>query len=244
MNCLAIDTSGPVGSIALSRLGAVVAETRFGERESHMREIGHAVDRALSSADLAPRDLHRLAIVSGPGSFTGLRIGMAFVKGLHAATGADVVTIDTLRLLALPFAGEHRWMLSMIDARKNQVYAALYRARAGAESGLETVVEPTVMEPVPLLARIARLGAYCESEGPLICAGSGTAVCADEIIAALGSRARLAPESRQVPAIDMLALRAPELVPVPREELPELEPFYIRSSDAELKRLREVKGGG
>lgn len=246
MIILAIDTSSAVGRVSVARAGAVTASGRFGERESHMREIGAAVDGVLSRSGLALADVDRIALVSGPGSFTGLRIGMAFVKGLHAATDIPVVTMHSLELLALPLVEDYSLVLSMIDARKDQVYAALYRhARADGDGlALATVLEPTVAAPRAVLSDVARLHESAGGGKTLICAGSGTARYAPMIAGLLGERALLAAEEMNVPSADVLALRAPALEPVPDETLLVLEPYYIRSSDAELKRLKEITKDG
>lgn len=246
MISLAIDTSSPVGSVSVARSNTVLAGGRFGEHESHMREIGKTVDRTLSRAGFALDDVQRIALVSGPGSFTGLRIGMAFVKGLHAASGIPVVTINALELLALPLIQDHTLAISMIDARKDQVYAALYRrSRPGKSgSGAEPVLEPVVASPDTFLSKIVCLHEFTEDCETLICAGSGTARYLREITEILGSRVLCAPDKMHSPSTDLLAVRAPDMTPVSEEMLLALEPFYIRSSDAQLKRLREMKTDG
>ena len=88
MVILAVDTSLQVGSVALARDGTVLGTERFDEPSSHLVALGGAVERLLAAAGLAASDVARVAVVTGPGSFTGLRIGLAFAKGLHAATGA------------------------------------------------------------------------------------------------------------------------------------------------------------
>lgn len=242
MICLALDTSGPVGSVSLASGGSVIASGRFGERRSHMREIGEAVDRVLANGGCTVRDIQRIAIVSGPGSFTGLRIGMAFVKGLCAARGLPVVTVDGLMLLAVPLVEQSGLVLSMIDARKDQVYAALYRP-AGTDGGAEQLLAPAVDSPGEVLASVARLEEFGKNARTVACAGSGAMRYARRIGDALGPGARLAPAEMHLPSTDILALLARSMTPVADERLPELTPFYIRASDAELKPLREVRPG-
>lgn len=246
MICLAIDTSCPVGSVSVARAGAVAAARRFGEHESHMREIGTAVHETLSRAGLALDDVQRIAFVAGPGSFTGLRIGLAFVKGLHAASGIPVVAINSLELLALPLVRDYPLVLSMIDARKEQVYAALYRCSRSGEPGstAEPVIEPAVVAPEIVLSEVARLPEFSGNGGTLMCVGSGTLRYSRQIIDILGGRALQASDEMQSPSTDFLSVRAAAMTPVPEELLLSLEPFYIRSSDAELKRLKEVKTDG
>ena len=80
----------------------------------------------MAAAGKKIEDLSRIALVAGPGSFTGLRIGMAFVKGIHAALGTEIVTITSLELISRALAAGRRRICPMIDARKNEVYTALY----------------------------------------------------------------------------------------------------------------------
>ena len=85
MVVVAVDTSHTSGSAALARNGRFVAGDRFGDGASHLVSLGATVDGLLADQGLAPQDIERVALVAGPGSFTGLRIALAWVKGLHAA---------------------------------------------------------------------------------------------------------------------------------------------------------------
>ncbi|HET6462319.1 MAG TPA: tRNA (adenosine(37)-N6)-threonylcarbamoyltransferase complex dimerization subunit type 1 TsaB, partial [Candidatus Krumholzibacteria bacterium] len=117
MITLSLDTSHPVGSVALARDGELVGSETFREPSSHLVALGHAVDQLLASTALTPAGIDRLAVVTGPGSFTGLRIGLSFAKGLHAARHIPMVTINALQLLALPWLAPGARVCAMIDAR-------------------------------------------------------------------------------------------------------------------------------
>jgi tRNA threonylcarbamoyl adenosine modification protein YeaZ len=125
---LSIDTSHPEGSVALAAAGVARGHRRFGASSSHLLDLGRCADELLRDNGLAVGDIERVALVKGPGSFTGLRIGLAFVKGLVAALDADVVTVGTLELLAMPLldANQRRAVCAMVDARKEEVYGAIY----------------------------------------------------------------------------------------------------------------------
>jgi tRNA threonylcarbamoyladenosine biosynthesis protein TsaB len=255
MIVLAIDTSHAIGSAAAARDGVVVAHERFGEQDSHVREIGSVVDRLLERSSLAVGDIELLALVSGPGSFTGLRIGMSFAKGLVAALGVPVVTMNALELLALPHIDAQALVLPMIDARKAEVYAALYE-RSNAEEGpsYRAVLGPKVEAPGAFLEtlensalgrRASGHGAAAQGTGGgIFLTGSGSVRYRAVIEDILGTRAAFAGADALMPSTALLAVRAASLPPLTKEEILALEPFYIRSSGAELKRLREVNADG
>jgi tRNA threonylcarbamoyladenosine biosynthesis protein TsaB len=128
----ALDTSHAVG-VALARDGELPGSETFREPSTHLVALGHAVDWLLASAALTPEKIDRLAVVTGPGSFTGLRIGLSFAKGLYAARHIPMVTINALQLLALPWLSPGARVCAMIDARRGEVYAALYE-RASSDA--------------------------------------------------------------------------------------------------------------
>jgi len=234
MVTLAVDTSQPIGSAALARDGVLLGVERFHEPSSHLVALGHAVEHLLAAHRLSPADVGRLAIVIGPGSFTGLRIGLAFVKGFHAARGADVVAIDALRLLALPLLSTYPRVCAMIDARRREVYAAVYERasedeRAENPAAARVGLAPCALGPADLLAS---LGA-----APDAFAGSGALAHRAEITATFPLAA--IPESDAgAPSTPHLATIAHRMRALDPAEIRDLEPNYIRASGAERVRLR------
>ena len=107
MITLALDTSHAVGSVALARDGAVLGEATFSAPATHLVELARAVERLLGENRLSARDVARVAVVLGPGSFTGVRIALAFAKGL-AAAGTELVGMSSLQALARPLLDRHR----------------------------------------------------------------------------------------------------------------------------------------
>src|SRR5690349_14873396 len=159
MVTLALDTSHPVGSVALARDGELLGSETFREPSTHLVALGHAVDRLLASTALTPEGIDRLAVVTGPGSFTGLRIGLSFAKGLHAARHVPMVSVNALQLLALPWLSPGARVCAMIDARRGEVYAALYeRATSDAldkdASAARELVAPCAQTPPAFLASL------------------------------------------------------------------------------------------
>src|SRR5512146_512531 len=97
---LAIETSGRVGSIALAQGGSILAEAEFEHGLKHAAEIIPMIDRLCRERQWTPRDIEHAYVSAGPGSFTGLRIGITLAKTLAFATGAKLVAVPTVRVLA------------------------------------------------------------------------------------------------------------------------------------------------
>src|SRR5262245_4578017 len=127
MRVLAVETSTLAGGAALLDGGLVVGEYTLDVSLTHSERLMGAVDRLLSDAGWTVRDLEGLAVSVGPGSFTGLRIGLSTVKGLALALTIPIAAVPTLDALAtlLPFAALP--VCPVLDARKREVYASLYR---------------------------------------------------------------------------------------------------------------------
>ena len=126
MKILAIDTSGPVCGVAVMKDGAVVYEASAINKMTHSVNLLPMIDTACQSAGLTIADLDRIAVVSGPGSFTGVRIGVSTVKGLAHAHNTPCVAVDALEAMAAG-AGEFAGVICPIqDARAGQVYGAAF----------------------------------------------------------------------------------------------------------------------
>jgi len=247
MRILAIDTSSQGGSVAVSADGGPAEIVRLHEPSSHLVDLGKAVCAALAAAGTAVEKLDRVAIVTGPGSFTGLRVGMAYVKGLYAARGLDVVAMTSLELLARQVAGGGLPVAPMIDARKNEVYAALYAASAKQEPShpaAEALPGVVLQETVPVekaapcvVAPETFLSSLPRQETTFV--GSGAVRYRDVVERAFGTRARFV--SHNEPDTQLFCRLAGILPPLDSEDVVALEPFYVRPSDVKLKPLKGVR---
>lgn len=142
MKILAIDTSGPVCGVAVMKDGAIVYEASAINRMTHSVNLLPMIDTACQSAGLTIAELDRIAVVSGPGSFTGVRIGVSTVKGLAHAHHTPCVAVDALEAMAAG-AGEFQGVICPIqDARAGQVYGAAFKAGEARPERL--------MEDIPL----------------------------------------------------------------------------------------------
>ena len=126
MKILAIDTSGPVCGVAVMKDGAIVYEASAINKMTHSVNLLPMIDTACQSAGVTIAELDRIAVVSGPGSFTGVRIGVSTVKGLAHAHNTPCVAVDALEAMAAG-AGEFAGVICPIqDARAGQVYGAAF----------------------------------------------------------------------------------------------------------------------
>jgi tRNA threonylcarbamoyladenosine biosynthesis protein TsaB len=131
MTLLGIETATSVCGIAIVKDDVVLAEKSIEQRYAHAEKLFGFLDDVLESSDVQLRELHGIAVSIGPGSFTGLRIGLSVAKGLHMATGIPVVPVPTLEALSRNCAEEVRaagieHILAVLDARREEVYWQLF----------------------------------------------------------------------------------------------------------------------
>ncbi len=233
MKILSIETSTMLGGVAIiDETAGLIAETRLNVKTTHSERLMTAVNNTLLQSELTLDDIDVFAVAAGPGSFTGLRIGLSTVKGLSYATGKPVVTVPTLEAFAWNFQFSKYPVCLMLDARKSEVYAAVYRWE---DSGFSTVIECVSIKAEALLA--APSGLLLEKlQGNILFAGEGALLYKDKIIETMKDRAFFATADKMVPSpasIGMLgltkALRGEFTV------ISEAVPFYIRKSEADQK---------
>jgi tRNA threonylcarbamoyladenosine biosynthesis protein TsaB len=226
LKLLTIDTSTTACSVAVSCNGELVAEYLVSQGKTLTSRILSCVDTILRGAGLAVDDLDGFGVALGPGAFTGLRVGIATVKGLALATGKPVAGFSSLAMLAMNLPWASHPVCPMFDARKNEVYAGLYDCR-----GLPApLVSDCVVSPEAFLDQLT---------SPAIFIGEGAARYRELIVARLGERALFAPLSANLPRASAGALLAAaafargDTVP-----LALLAPAYIRPSEAELAKIK------
>ena len=225
MNVLAIDTSGPVCGVAICRAGTVAFEESVVNKQTHSVNLMSMVDAALSRTGMELRAMDRLAVVVGPGSFTGVRIGVSTVKGLSHGCGVPCVAIDALEAMAAGIPLFDGVVCPIQDARAGQVYGAafIHGQRMLPDEPLK--LEDYVEKLRPLGSRFCFLG-----DGmPVHCARL-TELLGDQAVFAPANAAFLRPASVALLASD------PH-----REELGYLTlmPLYLRAPQAERNRALE-----
>jgi tRNA threonylcarbamoyladenosine biosynthesis protein TsaB len=228
---LAVETSTLTGAVALLETGAVVAESRVSVAVTHGERLMAAIDGVLRAARWDLADVEAFAVALGPGSFTGLRIGLSTVKGLAFATGKPVAGVPTLDALAwaLPFCAYP--VCPVLDAKKGEVYAGLYRTLEGR---LEVLERPRAVAPATLAEELR-----ASTAGPLVFVGDGVAPFSSVLTEILGARAWLAPADLRLPsAVTVGELGGWALDRGEAADPATLVPLYLRASEAELARER------
>jgi tRNA threonylcarbamoyladenosine biosynthesis protein TsaB len=152
---LAIETSGRTGSIALARDGQILEEQAFPHGLQHAAEILPMIDRLTLARHWKPTDLEELYVSAGPGSFTGLRIGITLAKTLAFATNVKLVAVPTVQVLAENAPPESRNLIIVLDAKRDQIFTA--RFARPSEHGPWQEQEPAHMDTLTaMLARAPR----------------------------------------------------------------------------------------
>ncbi len=127
MFILAVDTSGGVCSAALLGDNKILSEAYMNDKRTHSETLGPMIDFCLSCAELDIRQIDLFACAVGPGSFTGLRIGIGMMKAFAQASGKPVAGVNTLDALAYNASGTDELVCPVIDARRGEAYTATYR---------------------------------------------------------------------------------------------------------------------
>lgn len=159
MKILGLDSSGLVASVAIVEDGVLLAEYTTDYKKTHSQTLLPMLDELKNMIELDMNTVDAIAVASGPGSFTGLRIGSATAKGLGLALQKPLVEVPTLEGLAWNLWGTDCLVCPMMDARRNQVYTAVYEfVPQGEDYELNTVVPQSPMDIGEILERLNELG--------------------------------------------------------------------------------------
>ncbi|GAA4724824.1 tRNA (adenosine(37)-N6)-threonylcarbamoyltransferase complex dimerization subunit type 1 TsaB [Brevibacillus fulvus] len=230
MRVLAIDTSNLVLSVAVVDESRVLAEMTTNLRKNHSVRLMDNISLLLDELELSPQELDGIAVAKGPGSYTGVRIGVATAKSLAWSLGIPVVGISSLQAVALNACGFTGGIVPCFDARRGQVYTALYQSQ-GMNRLTEMAAEQIILlrEWLPLIA--------AETAGrPLLFLGDDVALHRETIVEMLGERALFAPSAFNHPRaahLGWLAIERIEQADDPHSLLPE----YLQVAEAEAKWL-------
>jgi tRNA threonylcarbamoyladenosine biosynthesis protein TsaB len=151
---LAVDTTTANGSVAVGEAGRVRGELRLVSESAHSARLLPAVEFLLAGLGWTPRDLDGYALAVGPGSFTGLRVGLSTVQGLALASGRPCLGVSALDLLAERVRGSALHLAAMIDAGRDEVFAGLYDGEA------RPLGEALRIAPGAFLARVPPAAAF------------------------------------------------------------------------------------
>lgn len=242
MKILGVDTSTATASVAVVENSRLIAEEVYPERDprnsfpplkgraNHAEILLPLVERVLKKAGSSLREISVFAVSIGPGSFTGLRIGLSTVKGLAYGSNVPVVGVPTLLAIAERVTDWEGLICPFLDARKKEVYTALFRKKADA---LERIEEDLVCPPEKIIQRIRSL----DNRARCLFIGDGTNVYEALIRRSLGERVSLTlGDSYPSTASAVACLGEQRLRERKTDLLGPLVPVYLRSSEAELKR--------
>lgn len=180
MKIIAIDSSGLTASVAVIEDDNLIAEYNVQYKKTHSQTLLPMLDEIKGMIDLDLATVDAIAIAKGPGSFTGLRIGSATAKGLAGALDIPIVEISTLEGLACNLYGTDALVVPMMDARRSQVYTAVYEfIQQDDKYILSSVMEDSAMAVEDLLVKVNELGASLKKK--IIFLGDGVPVYEDKI---------------------------------------------------------------
>ncbi|OEU45525.1 MAG: tRNA N6-adenosine(37)-N6-threonylcarbamoyltransferase complex dimerization subunit TsaB [Desulfobacterales bacterium S7086C20] len=226
MKILAVDTSTQSGGVALLDGQDLIAGLYMTSTKTHAKRLMSDVDTMLRMANMGLNECDGFVVTTGPGSFTGLRIGISTVKGFAFATGKPVAGVSTLNVLACQFPWFSELVCPMLDARKGEIYTALYKYRS--QDNWEQVSPECAVDPKEWLVQI---------KAPCLFVGNGAVLYRDLIKQELGDQARFAPPYLNIPQAAVAAwIGMRQIAKGGAVDVASLVPNYIRQSDAEIKR--------
>ena len=232
MLLLAFETSAKAASVALYRDDTLLAESYQNTGLTHSQTLMVMAQDLLRTAGCSPEQVEAVAVAAGPGSFTGVRIGVAAAKGFAWGAELPCYGVSTLEAMALGFGAWEGTVVCVMDARRNQVYNAVFSAREGA---LTRLCPDRAISLEELAAELA------EAEGPVYLVGDGSRVCYNALSGKLPNLV-LPPEHRMHQRAGGVALAALQKIAAgdPGDGAA-LEPNYLRLSQAERERLEKNK---
>lgn len=225
MRVLAVDTSSDVAAVAVMEQDKVLSEFTVQHKKTHSQKLMPMIQEVLQSLELTPRDIDLYAASSGPGSFTGLRIGVTTVKALAYAAKKPVIGVPTLDALAYNIPACDRLVCPIMNARNNQVYTAVYWWEKDTPVNITEYMGIPVNELVEILKG---------KNKPVIFLGDGVEIHRELLKKEFGELCSFAPAGlllhRGVSVAQAAMIRASKGL---LENCFEMVPYYLRKSQAE-----------
>lgn len=230
MIILALESSAKSASVAVSKDGALLAQSFQNSGLTHSCTLLPMAEDLLKNAGLKMSDIDTVAVARGPGSFTGIRIGVSAAKGLCWGADKSAVGVSTLEAMAWngEYAPEGSIICCAMDARRNQVYNALFRFENGRPTRLSEDRAISLAELAEELKKV---------EANIVVVGDGALLCYNYLENVL-ENVSLAPESLRMQNAWGVCRAAESVQPVSAAEL---NPVYLRLSQAERERLEKLK---
>ena len=229
MNILAIYTSGPVAGVCVMNDGTAVQLIEAEMGLTHSETVMPAVERALSLSQMTCKDMDLFAVVAGPGSFTGVRLGVCALKGMAHATNKKCVAINALEALAMNMAYFDGIVCPILDARRGQVYCAAFDTSSGMPV---RVCDDDACALEDFISSLPK-------DKKLAFVGDGVKVNAQKLKNILGNRA-------VIPPINLINIRCDAVCALAQTKESEyvpanaLTPIYLRKPQAERERMARL----
>lgn len=226
MNILAVESSGMVAAVAVVREGRLIGEYFLDHEKTHSQHLMPLVEQLLAGLDMEIADIDIFAASKGPGSFTGLRIGLATVKGLAQALDKPIIGVPTLDGLAYNLLSRQGLICPIMNARREQVYTSIYRSN-GKLLRLDEYMA------IPVIELVQKLRTFDE---PVMFNGDGVPAYWDIIKNEMGDKALMAPINLLTQRASSIACLALDMYKIEgAQKYTEVVPFYLRKSQAEQK---------
>ena len=228
MLILALDTTTRAGSVALLRSDEMLYQHSGDPSLTHGQRLPGDLIEACAAARVSIADVQLFAVAAGPGSFTGLRIGIATMQGLAMARGGRIVPVSTLEAIAMAAKPEIQRIAAWMDAQRGEVFAQVFERDGGQARAVTDAISAA---PSVVLERHEEWlrGAAFE--------GDGAVRYKQEIVRGVGTSVRIAPDVPHLAvAIARIAARSPERAVLPHAVVP----IYVRKPDAEIARDRRA----
>ena len=231
MKLLALESSAKAASCAVFSEGLPLAHVWQCTGLTHSRTLLPMAEDLLRNSGLTLEEMDAIAVAAGPGSFTGLRIGVSAVKGLAWAADKPCVPVSTLEAMAWPLAHREGVIACAMDARRQQIYNAVFLAENGALTRLREDRAVSLEEAAADLAGL---------DGPVTVVGDGAALLEDALLQR-GIACRPAPAHLRMQSALGVAMAAERRWPEGAVTAQELTPAYLRLSQAERERLERMQ---
>lgn len=227
MRVLAIESANQTLSVAVCENDYIVAELTSHTKSTHGERLMPAIAEVLEMTPFELGDMDRIAVSEGPGSYTGLRIGITTAKTLAFAKNLELVGVSSLKVLASNVLEEGVNIIPIFDARRQNVFTGLYEYRNGQH---QTLVEDRHEAMESWLDKLDEL------DGDFVFVGKDAELFSEMITDKLGERARITPPILNIPKASVLATLANESETV---DVHKFEPVYLKLAEAEENWLKQ-----
>ena len=232
MTILAFETSAKAASAALFREGVLLGETYQNTGLTHSQTLLSMAESLMASCGVTPAEIDAVGVAAGPGSFTGVRIGVAAAKGFAWGREIPCVGVSTLAAMAVGLGAWQGYVCPVMDARRSQVYNALFRVDCGKCTRIR---EDRAISLRDLGEDVKNLS------GPIFLVGDGSVLCYNTLLETVPGLV-LPPEHRRHQRAAGVALEAARILETgERPSGAELVPNYLRLSQAERERLERME---